>query len=79
MFTNKLVRSINTKTLVNITIVVFRHGTENFEEYFIPSKLSRYVYGKRHARNRQIDRRDVTRKRHEGGLLTLTCMMNIND
>ena len=27
-FTNKLVHSINTKTLVNITVGVFRHGNE---------------------------------------------------
>jgi len=35
-----LVCSINIKTLVNITIGVFRHGTENFKEYFIHSKLN---------------------------------------
>jgi len=37
-FTIKLVRSINTKTLVNITLGVFRHGTRNFKEYFIHGK-----------------------------------------
>jgi len=36
-FTNKLVRSINTKTLINmlVTVRVFRHDTDNFEDYFI--------------------------------------------
>ena len=34
---NKLVRIINTKTLVNIIVGVFGHGTENFKEYFIHS------------------------------------------
>ena len=35
MFMNKLVRSINTKTLVNISVGVFGHGIENFKEFFI--------------------------------------------
>jgi len=39
MFTNKLVRIINTKTLVNISVGVFGCGTKNFKEYFIHSEL----------------------------------------
>jgi len=37
MFTNKLVRITNTKTLVNITVRVLRHGTKISKEYFIHS------------------------------------------
>ena len=41
-FMNKLVLSINAKTLVRITVGVFGHGTKNFE-YFIYSKLKLIV------------------------------------
>jgi len=39
---NKLVLSINAKTLVRITVGVFGHGTKNLE-YFIYSKLKLIV------------------------------------
>ena len=59
MFTNKLVRIINTKTLVNITIRVFGHNTENFERYFIHSKLTEEFVGHASTPQNKIGKRLV--------------------